>query len=81
MKNKVDMSDVCELAHELTVRECYELDINVNCKGLKDCGDNGQDHRKKADGTHYGKKAQEIFDYYYDMITNRKIVNLFILLF
>lgn len=68
-ENKIDMADVCELAHVLTVKECERQKINVDCLGLMDCTDGGQDH-EDTNSTHYGAKAQIIFDHYYDLITN-----------
>ena len=56
-KNYVDMADVCELAHELTVKECREKKITVDAPLSK---------RE----TGYTAKAQKVFDYYYDLITN-----------
>jgi len=61
-----DMADVCEMAHELTVKECKEKGINVDCMGIMDCTDGSQDHDE--DGTHYGAEAQEIFNRHYDAI-------------
>lgn len=71
-----DMSDVCELAHKRTVKDIAKLNKKlprrnwyyVNCLGIMDCTDGGQDHSPKADGTHYGAKAQEIFNDHYDHI-------------
>lgn len=65
-----DMADVCELAHDRTVRECRAARIKVNCYDTKDCGDENQLHGKEAEGmTHYTAKAQAIFDSHYDHIT------------
>lgn len=55
--NHVDMADVCELAHKLTVRECeikkiYKID------------------KTNSDGTLYTAKAQRIYDYYFETITS-----------
>ncbi len=71
-RNIVDMADVCELAHKLTVNECAEKKIEVNCKDAEDCGDDGQDHTGEdgEDGTHYTEEAQDIFNYFYDEITS-----------
>lgn len=74
------MADVCELAHKRTVADIRKLNktygfhYKVNCTGMTDCGDTGRVHRgdKGYDEceTHYGSKAQEIFDDHYDYITN-----------
>lgn len=53
--NHVDMADVCELAHKLTVRECEEKSITVDSKTAE---------------TGYTRKAQMIYDYYYATITS-----------
>lgn len=53
--NHVDMADICELAHKLTVRECKEKGINVDSRTTE---------------TGYTRKAQKIYDCYYDTITN-----------
>lgn len=53
--NHVDMADVCELAHTLTVRECEEKNITVDSKTRE---------------TGYTVKAQWIYDYYYATITS-----------
>lgn len=72
-KNHVDMADVCELAHKLAEDECAEKGIVLDCNGKKRsknyCGDDDNDH-EDTEMTHYSKKGQEIFDYYYDNITN-----------
>lgn len=73
-----DISDVCELAHSRTVRhirklnKTYGLHHKINCEGIMDCTDGGQIHDKKDPDycTHYGAKAQEIFNDHYDHITN-----------
>lgn len=60
MENKVDMADVCELAHLLTVRECKKRHIRVD-----------KSHRIfKDEELHYTAEAQRIFDEIYDIITN-----------
>jgi len=56
MKNQ-DMADICELAHEFTVREC-----EANSYPYEEEAPNGD--------IRYPEKAQEVFDYYYDQITN-----------
>lgn len=56
MSNKVDMADVCELAHELTKRECKLRKIKFE--------------EGKGDNVSYTKKAQVIFNEIYDLITN-----------
>jgi len=63
-----DMSDVCELAHKRTVRECKKKRIRVNCTDSIYCGDSGQDHGEEVEITHYTGDAQEIFDRHYDYI-------------
>lgn len=73
-----DMSDVCELAYRRTVRDIrllnktYGFSYRVYCKSLDDCGDTAQAHKGDENydklGTHYGMKAQEIFDDHYDEI-------------
>lgn len=55
-ENKVDMADLCGLAHEFTERECKLKHIKM------------QD--KKNDGSLYTIKAEKIFNYYYDTITD-----------
>jgi hypothetical protein len=55
-KNKVDMADICELAHTLTVKECLRLGYHI------DTMKNGE--------SAYTSKSQPIFDGYYDLITN-----------
>jgi len=57
MKNKVDMADICELAHELTVRDCQRLKIRL-------------EYIAKNKDVRYTEKAQDIFNNYYDLITN-----------
>ncbi len=52
-----DMGDVCELAHQRTVRECAQKDITVDAPVSK---------RE----TGYTAKAQVIFDRHYDHITS-----------
>lgn len=55
-QNYVNMADVCELAHELTIMEL---------------GDKGEKIIKGTRGVlMYTKKGQEVFDAYYDLITN-----------
>lgn len=70
MPNIKDMADVCELAHELTVKECQEKNINVDCLGIMDCTDGSQDH-DDPDCVHYGFEAQQIFNKYYDELCNK----------
>lgn len=65
-----DMADVCELAHDRTVRECRKEKIPVNCKSADDCHDEGQDHGTAIEMTHYTGRAQTIFDRHYDHINN-----------
>lgn len=52
----IDMSNVCELAHELTINEL---------------GDKAERFIRTGDGTEvrYSKKGQEAFDKYYKIIT------------
>lgn len=38
------------------------------CKNIKDCGDEGQNHSNNPEMTHYPKKAQDIFNRHYDYI-------------
>ena len=52
--NHVDMADICELAHELTIIECAYKGINYN----------------KVDGTQYSKDAQLIYDFNFVLITH-----------
>lgn len=67
-----DMADVCELAHERTVRECRALGIEVNCNSEMKCGDSGQLHETKADTmTHYNLESQEVFDRHYENICKK----------
>lgn len=61
---------ISDLAHELVIRECDQHQINVDCRGVEDCKDDGQDHSPEAEGTHYSEPAQEIFNQIYDIITN-----------
>lgn len=75
-----DMADVCELAHKRTIRDIrlinktYGFSYKVNCRSLDDCGDTAQAHKRDEEydelGTHYGRKAQEVFDDHYDEITD-----------
>jgi len=65
-----DMADVCELAHERTIRKCRKLRIRVNCTSEMLCEDSGQDHEDES-GTHYTKDAQEVFNDYYDLICEK----------
>ena len=72
------MADVCELAHSRTVRDIakinktYGLNHKIDCQSMQDCGDTGRPHKgdKGYDDneTHYGFKAQEIFNDHYDHI-------------
>lgn len=50
------MADACELAHKLTVRECFHRGIDVD-----QYADNGD--------INYTDKAQDIFNDYYDIVT------------
>lgn len=52
----ITMADICELAHELTVRECNIKEITY-------------DKYDRRGDMSYTAKAQKIFDYYYDLIT------------
>lgn len=56
MSNEVDMADICELAHEITRRECKVRKIKFE--------------EGKGDEVAYTKKAQVIFNQVYDLITN-----------
>ena len=70
-----DMADVCELAHQRTVRDIRKINkilpkrnwYYVDCMGIMDCTDGGQDHEDKS-VSHYGAKAQDIFNDHYDYI-------------
>lgn len=66
-----DMADVCELAHNRTVRECRAKHIQVNCKSEMQCNDSGNLHEPEdlREMAHYTADAQEIFDRHYDHIT------------
>lgn len=48
-----DMADICELTHRLTVRECAITGVKVD--GRTETG--------------YSRKAQLIYDYFYNLIT------------
>lgn len=52
MEYTITMADVCELAHELLVREAKQKGFEV------------------SDEETYTPKEQDIFDKYYDIITN-----------
>lgn len=67
---QITLADISDLAHELTIRECDQHLIKVNCESVEDCKDEGQDHSEEADGTHYSETAQEIYNQIYDAITN-----------
>lgn len=54
MENEVDMADVCELAHELTRRECKYKKIKFETG--------------KGDNVAYTPKAQKIFNAIYKLI-------------
>lgn len=56
MEYKITMADVCELAHTLTIRELGE-----KAETLK---------RGKVVEVRYTKRGQQVFDDYYDLITN-----------
>jgi hypothetical protein len=58
MKKTITMADVCELAHEYTVQECLEKDIQIN-----------RDYLQGEDET-YTSEAQDVFNRHYDLITN-----------
>lgn len=53
----INMSHICELAHELTRVECDKL--GIICDEVDDDGN-----------TKYSSDAQPVFDKYYDLITN-----------
>jgi hypothetical protein len=57
----VGMDCVCELAHTLTIRECGALHIPVDV--VK------SDYDQNHDEIEYTPEAQEIYDYYYKVIT------------
>ena len=57
MTNKVDMADLCELAHELTVLECRRLGIDEIDEVDAESGD-----------IRYTEKVQDVFNNYYDLI-------------
>ena len=55
------MADICDLAYIFTADECDRRKIVID------------KNRRNKDGsayTVYTKKAQEVFDRYYDLITN-----------
>jgi hypothetical protein len=56
MKNHINMADICELAHELTIRELGDRSETVS--------------RGKVVTVKYTKVGQKVFDSYYDLITN-----------
>lgn len=58
----VDQADVCELAHELTRRECARRKIKMDRYTAKQVKEHGEQK--------YTGYAQNIFDKYYDLITN-----------
>lgn len=53
----IDMSHICEVAHELTRVECDKL--GIVCDEMDDDGE-----------TSYTPESQPVFDKYYDLITN-----------
>ena len=61
MKQQITNADICELAHTLAERECKQRKIILD-KMIKEKG--------KVIEVAYSAKAQRIFDYYYDQITN-----------
>lgn len=77
-KNCTDMADICDLAHKRTVRDIRKLNasrvrkFNIDCESVKDCGDDNQhapdQNGEYEEGTHYGAKAQDIFNAHYDHI-------------
>ena len=55
---EIDMADMCELAHELTLEECDRLGIEVDMK----VDENGDETER------YTEKAQDIFNRYFDLV-------------
>lgn len=62
-----DMADVCELAHNRTVRECRKKGIRVNCRSQMECGDK-LNHDGGDNFIHYTLEAQDIFEENYNHI-------------
>jgi hypothetical protein len=78
-QNCTNTADVCELAHRRTVQAIRKLNASrvrkykIDCESVKDCGDKNQQHApdqngEYEEGTHYGSKAQQIFNAHYDHI-------------
>jgi hypothetical protein len=56
-KNRVNMADICELAHALTIEMCEQRRIKV-------------DRRVNSNGeTEYTRAGSNLFDHYYELIT------------
>ncbi len=73
-----DMADLCEEAHRLTVKECKKKGINVDCTGIRDCGDDDQRHTEEnldrktgLFSDHYSFKATPIFEKHYDYLVEK----------
>jgi hypothetical protein len=60
MEYKITMADICELAHEYTVKECAEKGITLD-KGVFEDGEEDEE---------YTDEAQAIYDRHYLLITN-----------
>lgn len=56
MTYKITMADICELAHELTIRQIGEKAEKIT--------------RGQNVTVTYTKTGQQVFDDYYDLITN-----------
>ena len=54
---EIDMSQICELSHELTRRKCYDIRIRFEYKNIE-----GE--------MQYYPDSQVYFDQYYELITN-----------
>lgn len=56
-------ADVCEEAHNLTVKLCEQLELPLNCEGIMDCTDGGITHDTEDEEyeEHYSANAQLIF--------------------
>lgn len=56
MEYTITMAEVCELAHKLTVLKCQDKNIEVEVQHDED--------------TVYTEKAKEIYNNYYEIVTN-----------
>lgn len=71
MEYKIDNADICELTHNLTVRDCEARSIEWNIL-VSDCAELGSeknDNRLFSVTEIYTPEAQELFNEYYDIIT------------